>query len=113
MGQARMSLASDQEGAVAAQAATAYRSRGIPTDWYVDPADPESAAFHQRENHQRRLHGVGPAHRQEAANQRVQHSGGRAVPEGLRIRQSEYAFKQSCAGNNAGMTAHVSTPCVW
>ena len=52
MGQARMSLASDQEGAVAAQAATAYRSRGIPTDWYVDPADPESAAFHQRENHQ-------------------------------------------------------------
>ncbi|WP_207345194.1 WhiB family transcriptional regulator [Arthrobacter sp. E3] len=58
MGQARLSVVNlqdgtvDQEGVVAAQAAAAYRSRGVPTDWYVDPADPESAAFHQRENHQ-------------------------------------------------------------
>ena len=37
---------------MAAQAAASYRSPGVPTDWYVDPADPESAAFHQRENHQ-------------------------------------------------------------
>lgn len=52
MGQARLSVANTQDDATAAQAAVAYRSRGVPTDWYVDPADPESAAFHQRENRQ-------------------------------------------------------------
>ncbi|BCT75424.1 hypothetical protein SCMU_12660 [Sinomonas cyclohexanicum] len=30
------------ESAVAAQASTRYRSRGIPSDWYVDPADPDA-----------------------------------------------------------------------
>jgi WhiB family redox-sensing transcriptional regulator len=30
------------ESAVAAQASARYRSRGIPADWYVDPADPEA-----------------------------------------------------------------------
>ncbi|MDQ4490306.1 WhiB family transcriptional regulator [Sinomonas sp. ASV486] len=30
------------ESTVAAHASTRYRSRGIPSDWYVDPADPEA-----------------------------------------------------------------------
>ena len=30
------------ESTVAAQASARYRSRGIPADWYVDPADPEA-----------------------------------------------------------------------
>ncbi|WP_394941494.1 WhiB family transcriptional regulator [Psychromicrobium sp. YIM B11713] len=33
----------DDESAIAAQAASVYRSRGVPSDWYVDPADPEAA----------------------------------------------------------------------
>ena len=30
------------ESAVAREASATYRSRGIPADWYVDPADPEA-----------------------------------------------------------------------
>jgi WhiB family redox-sensing transcriptional regulator len=30
------------ESAVAAQASARYRARGIPADWYVDPADPNA-----------------------------------------------------------------------
>lgn len=65
MGQARLSVTGIQGNAtaagsvpgalqgtesMAAQAAAAYHSRGVPTDWYVDPADPGAAAFHEREN---------------------------------------------------------------
>lgn len=32
-----------EDAVVAGQAAATYRSRGIPSDWYVDPADPEAA----------------------------------------------------------------------
>lgn len=32
-----------QSSSVAAQASAQYRSRGIPGDWYVDPADPSAA----------------------------------------------------------------------
>jgi WhiB family redox-sensing transcriptional regulator len=35
------------ESAVAAQATVAYRSRGIPADWWVDPADPEAHERYQ------------------------------------------------------------------
>ncbi|ASN51445.1 WhiB family transcriptional regulator [Sinomonas sp. R1AF57] len=35
------------ESAVAAQASAAYRSRGIPADWYVDPADPDAHERYQ------------------------------------------------------------------
>jgi WhiB family redox-sensing transcriptional regulator len=31
------------DGAVAGQATAKYRSRGVPSDWYVDPADPDAA----------------------------------------------------------------------
>ncbi len=57
MGQVRPSVTgvqADQTSDISmeAQAAAAFRSRGIPTDWYVDPADPTAAAFHERENRQ-------------------------------------------------------------
>lgn len=46
------SLPAESLGAesMAAQAAATYHSRGVPTDWYVDPADPGAAAFHERES---------------------------------------------------------------
>ncbi|MFC8302373.1 WhiB family transcriptional regulator [Specibacter sp. NPDC057265] len=55
MGQVRPSVTAVQEDSTSAmsmeaQAAATYRSRGIPTDWYVDPADPTAAEFHEREN---------------------------------------------------------------
>lgn len=31
------------EAAIAAQASIRYGSRGVPTDWFVDPADPDAA----------------------------------------------------------------------
>ncbi len=34
---------SDAESALLAQASAHYRSRGVPGDWYVDPADPQAA----------------------------------------------------------------------
>ncbi|MET4590017.1 WhiB family transcriptional regulator [Arthrobacter sp. 754] len=38
-----------QENAVVAGEATAkYRSRGVPSDWYVDPADPDAADRYNR-----------------------------------------------------------------
>ena len=57
MGQVRPSVTGVQEDrtsaiSMEAQAAAAFHSRGIPTDWYVDPADPTAAAFHERENRQ-------------------------------------------------------------
>lgn len=52
MGQAQLSVANFNDDSVAAQAADTYHSRGVPTDWYVDPADPDAAAFHERENRQ-------------------------------------------------------------
>lgn len=55
MGQVRPRVTAVQEAqttamSMEAQAAATYRSRGIPTDWYVDPADPTAAEFHEREN---------------------------------------------------------------
>ena len=32
-----------EEVVVAGQATAKYRSRGVPSDWYVDPADPDAA----------------------------------------------------------------------
>jgi len=32
-----------EHAVVAGQATTKYRSRGVPSDWYVDPADPDAA----------------------------------------------------------------------
>lgn len=38
-----------EDAVVAGQAAVKYRSRGVPGDWYVDPADPEAAErYNQR-----------------------------------------------------------------
>lgn len=52
MGQAQLSVTNLQNDSVAAQAGVSYQSRGVPTNWYVDPADPGAAAFHERENRQ-------------------------------------------------------------
>ncbi|MDJ0317194.1 MULTISPECIES: WhiB family transcriptional regulator [Arthrobacter] len=54
MGQAQLSVAKLQNDSVETQGGTAQLSRGVPTDWYVDPADPGAAAFHERENAQTR-----------------------------------------------------------
>ncbi|WP_251042145.1 WhiB family transcriptional regulator [Arthrobacter sp. ISL-30] len=37
-----------EDAVVAGQAAATYRSRGVPSDWYVDPADPEAAERYNR-----------------------------------------------------------------
>lgn len=34
----------EDEVVVAGQASATYRSRGVPGDWYVDPADPDAAS---------------------------------------------------------------------
>ena len=36
------------EDAVAGQATAKYRARGVPSDWYVDPADPDAADRYNR-----------------------------------------------------------------
>jgi WhiB family redox-sensing transcriptional regulator len=52
MGQSQLSVAKLHDDSVAAKAAAEYHSRGVPSDWYVDPADPDAAAFHERQNRQ-------------------------------------------------------------
>ncbi len=37
-----------EDAVVAGQASAKYRSRGVPSDWYVDPADPEAADRYNR-----------------------------------------------------------------
>ncbi|PYI68407.1 WhiB family transcriptional regulator [Arthrobacter livingstonensis] len=48
MGQAQLSVKNDREGSVQVQAAEQYRLRGVPADWFVDPADPQAAADHEQ-----------------------------------------------------------------
>ncbi len=48
-----------EEAVVAGQATAKYRSRGVPSDWYVDPADPDAADRYNR-THQRLP--AGPGH---------------------------------------------------
>lgn len=55
MGQAQLSVTNfqdDKDNTVAAEAAATYRTRGVPSDWYVDPADPKAAAFHDQASRQ-------------------------------------------------------------
>lgn len=52
MGQPQLSVARIQDDSVAARAAAEYQTRGVPSDWYVDPADPDAAAFHERKSRQ-------------------------------------------------------------
>lgn len=52
MGQAQLSVTDHRDDSLAAQAAASYRTRGVPTDWYVDPADPKAADFHEESNRQ-------------------------------------------------------------
>lgn len=48
MGQAQLSVENYRGEPVQAQAAAQYRLRGVPADWYVDPADPAAAAEHEQ-----------------------------------------------------------------
>ncbi|RAN76474.1 transcription factor WhiB [Bacillus sp. SRB_336] len=48
MGQAQLSVENYRGEPVQAQAAAQYRLRGVPADWYVDPADPAAAAGHEQ-----------------------------------------------------------------
>ncbi|WP_125610624.1 WhiB family transcriptional regulator [Specibacter cremeus] len=48
MGQTALSVNDhDDTVDVAGQAAAQYRSRGVPGDWYVDPADPDAGAAYR------------------------------------------------------------------
>jgi len=37
-----------EDAVVAGQATAKYRARGVPSDWYVDPADPDAAERYKR-----------------------------------------------------------------
>ena len=37
-----------EDAVVAGQATAKYRARGVPSDWYVDPADPDAADRYKR-----------------------------------------------------------------
>ena len=49
-----------EDAVVAGQATAKYRSRGVPSDWYVDPADPDAA---DRYNDTRQGFPAGRGHR--------------------------------------------------
>ncbi len=42
-----MGQAQQEPNVIAEQAAVRYGSRGVPVDWYVDPADPEASDRHR------------------------------------------------------------------
>ena len=39
-----------EDAVVAGQATAKYRARGVPSDWYVDPADPDAAERYNTNN---------------------------------------------------------------
>lgn len=51
MGQAELSVTNLlNESVVVGVSAATYKTRGVPTDWFVDPADPEAAQLHEDAN---------------------------------------------------------------
>ncbi|MFQ4147794.1 WhiB family transcriptional regulator [Arthrobacter sp. LAPM80] len=50
MGQAQLSVQRIHDESAAGNPAADHQSRSVPSDWYVDPADPGAAAFHERES---------------------------------------------------------------
>lgn len=48
MGQAQLSVTHEINGTVEGQATARYRMRGVPNDWFVDPADPNAAGSLER-----------------------------------------------------------------
>ncbi len=56
----------------------------------------------QGEDHQARLHGVGPAYRQETAHEGIEDGRRRTGPQGGFIAHAEGAFEQTRAGHDAG-----------
>ncbi len=71
----------------------------------VHPAhgdDDEYRREDQGEDHQGRLHRIGPAHREEAAEEGVGDGGGRTDPEGGVVIHAEGALEQAGTGHHAG-----------
>ena len=66
-----------------------------------DADDREHRHQQQREDHQRGLDGVGPAHRQEAADEGVEDGDRRAPEHRLAVGQAEHAFEHARAGDDA------------
>ncbi|SAI11443.1 Uncharacterised protein [Enterobacter hormaechei] len=58
----------------------------------------------QGEDHQARLHGVGPAYRQESAHEGIEDGRGRTGPQGGFIAHAESTFEQTRARHDAGST---------
>ena len=56
----------------------------------------------QGEYHQAGLDGIGPAHREEAADEGINNGCRRAGPQRGFITHAKGAFKQTCAGHNPG-----------
>lgn len=48
MGQAQLSVSDDLNETIESQAAATYKLRGVPTDWFVDPADPQAAQSYEQ-----------------------------------------------------------------
>jgi WhiB family redox-sensing transcriptional regulator len=48
MGQVQLSVKNHSDEILKVQAASQYRLKGVPADWFVDPADPEAAANHEQ-----------------------------------------------------------------
>jgi len=69
--------------------------------WAASGHDHHDRGEDQRENHQGRLHRVGPTHRQKATDHGIQNGRRRAQPDCGAIRHREHAFEQACAGNDA------------
>ena len=60
----------------------------------------------QGKNHQARLYGIGPAHREETADKGVENRRRRAGPQCGFIAHPEGALKQASAGHNPGGTVN-------
>jgi WhiB family redox-sensing transcriptional regulator len=50
MGQVQLSVTSNFDETIQGQPAAQFRPRGVPTDWFVDPADPDAAQSYEQAN---------------------------------------------------------------
>ncbi|MGA7203852.1 MAG: WhiB family transcriptional regulator [Specibacter sp.] len=50
MGQVQLSVTENFSESIQGRPAAKYRPRGVPTDWFVDPADPDAAQSYEQAN---------------------------------------------------------------
>jgi len=92
----------ERESAEHVERCRILRGNGVHRGAHVaEGQDDEHRRDQQREDHQRRLHGVGPTDGQEATDKHIEDGRRGADPQCVLVRHAEATLEQPCAGDHA------------